>query len=152
MALEDAINRLADLTEAHTKVMLDLMKGAKGTAAAGDAESAPAKPGRKKKEEGKTEDDGASGEAADADAVKELVGKVKGWLKEFAGNESDPENEARGEKLTKALKTLGIEAVSKIKTEDHRSRVENWVEKQIAAGRITPDPKADEGGEGEDEI
>lgn len=153
MSLEAAIGRLADIMEENNKLLTEMMKKAPASAKTETADAGEKKtrgrPAKAKEDDGeKTDSDGA----VDADELKATLKSVSDWLKAFEGNASDPENEARREALASALKKLGVEKISKITTESDRVRVENWLEKKVAAGRMTPEPETEDAGEGEDEI
>lgn len=145
MSLEAILEKLNTNMERNNELLETIVKGKAG----GGETSAPAKTGRgkaKAKAEDSGDDDSSSGDE-DGDAVNKTklaktVDLVKGWLKEFSEDEDDPENDARSEKLAAALEKIGAPTVSKITTEDQRTRVEKWVKTRIEEGRITPDPKA----------
>lgn len=82
---------------------------------------------------------GKKDEGLSVETVKPIVAN---WLREFTANENDPENEARADKFTAALKNLGVEKIGEIKTEADLTRLLNWTKKQVANGRITPAPVA----------
>lgn len=154
MSLEAKIEALTVVMERNNELLETIVKGKAGGAA--DAEKKPATRGKGK---AKTEDagdgdgDAGEGDAVDTAKLKKVIDLAKGWLTEFAENEEDPENEARSEKLTAALEKLGVEKLSKITTEDQRTRAETWVKKQIDAGRITeePAPKGKKAAKGDDD-
>lgn len=149
MSLEQKIEALTAAMERNSDLLEKIVTGA--GAAKGETKAT----GRGKAKSKTEEDSGDADAGGDDDAVnptklKKTLDIAKGWLKEFAENDEDPENDARSEKLSAALEKLGIEKISTIGTEEHRSRVEAWVKKQIDIGRITPDPKA-KGNKGADD-
>lgn len=127
--------------ERNADLVAKIVAAGEGKMASGDK---PSGRGRKPKETKGDEDAGSSDDdtPVDADDLAGTLDKVKGWLKEFSeAGEDDPENAARSEKLAKALSTLGIDKVSNVKKESDRLRIEEWIDKRIAAGRITEEPK-----------
>lgn len=130
----DALLANTEAVVRHNELLEKIIAGA--SAAAGDKPKATR---GKAADKGKTDDD--DGAKVDADDLIATVEKVKGWLKEFAENDDDPENDARSTKLSKALATLEVKKVSEITSEATRLRVEKWIDERIAAGRLTEEPK-----------
>lgn len=138
MSLEAAIERNNELMEANNALLAKIVGQKPGTAATEDGEKKPTT--RKKKA---AEDTGSGDEGDDAVDSKKLLAtreKVSGWLKEFAENEEDPENDARQEKLEAALAKIEVEKISTITSEATRQRVEKWIDARIEDGRITEEP------------
>jgi hypothetical protein len=138
--MEKHITALEANTEAvlrHNELLEKIISGASAASTADKPKGTRGKAADKTK----TEDDD-KGAAVDADDLAGTLEKVKGWLKKYSeAGEDDPENEARAEKLAAALTSLGVEKISAITTEADRVRAETWIDKMIAKGRLTPDPK-----------
>lgn len=148
MSLEEALNRNSDLLEKHNTLLEKVL----GTAAANKAggkteETAPASGKGKGKDKAKEDDAGSF----DKDKLQAAIGKAGGWLGEFKENEKDPETDARRTKFREALDKLGFKTAKEINTQDGVDRFDKWIDKQIATGRITPAPTAEEE-ENEDDI
>lgn len=152
------LEKMIEALEANTAVIAtqnDLIGKivAKGGAVAETTEKSTR--GRKPATKDKGEEDGGEGDdtPVDAEELESTLAKTTGWLKEFSdAGDDDPENDARSEKFQKALKTLGVAKVSKIVKESDRARVDAWVDKRIAEGRITPAPKKAAAKKDEEEI
>lgn len=141
--MEKLVEEMTGLREAVEKNNDLLTKivtlGGKGIADAGDKPAGKRGPKAKAKEDeaGEGDDDAK----VDADDLAGTLNKVKGWLKEFAEEgDADPENQARAQKLAKALKTLNVEKISSITKESDRARVDKWVDDRIEGGRLTEAP------------
>ena len=136
MSLEEKLDRLAEAVEKNTEILTKIAAGKPGSAASGDGEKPKSTRGKK----AAASDDGDSGgddDAVDAEALKKTVRRLAGWLKEFAEDEDDPENDARNEKLAEMIKKLGVAKVSEVTTEKDRGRVEKWIDARIEEGRTT---------------
>ncbi|TPI86427.1 hypothetical protein [Mesorhizobium sp. B2-8-9] len=150
MSLEEALNRNNELLAEHN----DLLKKVLGAAAnkAGKTEETAAA-GSGKGGKGKADKKEDASAEFDADALKAAIAKAGTWLGEFKDNEADGETQARKDKLRQALDKLGYKLAKDINKAEDVKRFETWVEKQIAAGRITPEPEeAGEEASSEDDI
>lgn len=144
MSLEEALNRNSDLLVEHNDLLKKVIGMAANNKGGKTEETAPAsgKGGTK----GKT-DKGDGAGTFDKDKLQTAIGKAGGWLGEFKENEKDPETEARRGKFREALDKLGFKTAKEINTQDGVDRFDKWIDKQISAGRITPEPSDDDGGE-----
>lgn len=128
MSLEDLLSKNNTLMEEHNKLLGQIIATAGGRAAA--AGGAP-----------KAEKSAKGGaEELTADTLKPIVAA---WLREFKADESDPENDARTDKFSAALKNLGVERIGEIQKASDLERLRVWTAKQVAVGRITPLPSKD---------
>ena len=153
MSLEAKIEALTAEMSRNNDLLEAIVKGKAGAGSTETTEKA--KPGRKPRtkadDSGDGDGDSGDGDAVDTAKLKKTLELAKGWLKEFAENEEDPENEARSDKLAAALEKLGVEKLSAITTEDRRARADKWIKARIEEGRITEEPapkdKAKKGGD-----
>ncbi len=159
MSLEEALNRNSDAVEKQNSLLEKMLaKAGVNTAAAGKTDDAgegdaPKKTRATKGKAAKEAEDAGEGEGGEGDEntlshddVKKLAGA---WLGEFKANEKDPETGARREAIKGALaKLVGKDGatIADVAAAD-LSRVVAWLDKQKAKGRLTPEPKEDDGEE-----
>lgn len=139
MSLESVIAELTEAVKANTAITEIFVAKAKAAvgAADGDAGTKTTRT-RKTKEKEDGGDTGGSGDDDGVDVAK-LKADIKAWMYEFKDDEDDPETEARGTALETALTKLGAAKVDQVKAEE-LPRVVAWLEKKVAAGRITEKP------------
>lgn len=147
MSLEEALNKNNDLLAEHNELLRKVLGAASSKAAGGKTEEPASGKGSKGKADAKKDDAGSF----DNDALQATIKKAAGWLGEFKENEKDPETEARRNKFREALDKLGFKTAKEINTQDGVDRFDKWIDKQTAAGRITPAP-SDEDDAGDDDI
>lgn len=142
MSLEAALNRNSDLLEKHNALIEQMLAaGQAALAAKGKATPAADKAAATKEPEAK---------AFDVEAHKALIQKCAGWLGEF-GKEG-AEADARKAKFSEALGKLGVKKAGEIADADKSERLAKWLDKQVKAGRITPEPEPEEAASTDDEI
>lgn len=147
MSLEEALNRNNELLAEHNALLKEVL-GTAGKKAAAKTEETAAASGKGGK--GKTETKSDAG-SFDNDKLQAAIKKAGGWLGEFKENEKDPETDARRGKFREALDKLGFKTAKEINTQEGVDRFDKWIDKQIAAGRLTPAPEDDAGEEASDD-
>ncbi len=175
MSLEAAIAALTEATIEQTSVLNKLLARttAGATASSGETEEKPARKPRAKKEdkaetssdESNSDDDASDDNKQNNEGVKATVAA---WLTEFAKNESDPETQARKEKIKATLTAMQKKDGFKVADEKKGAtiadvpaselhRVIAWLDKQKTAdngfgeGRLTAVPGAASDDAGEDD-
>jgi len=139
-SIEELLERVATAMEKNASLLEKIVSGKPGASVSGEAGAAD-KPKRQtaadKKKAAETEGSGDGDGDVDADDLKATVKKLAGWVKEFAEDEEDPENDARNEALAEVLGKLKVKKASEITTEKDRSRFEKWLDGKIEEGRTT---------------
>ncbi|RWE37418.1 hypothetical protein [Mesorhizobium sp.] len=152
MSLEEALNRNNELLATHN-ALLEKVLGQAAANKGGKTEEAAAASGKGKGKDKPAETKSDEGAASfDNDKLQAAIKKAGGWLGEFKDNEKDPETDARRGKFREALDKLGFKTAKEINTQDACDRFDKWIDKQIAAGRITPAPEADSEETSDDDI
>ncbi len=179
MSLEAAIAALTEAVKAQTEATAEqnerldkMLNKAGATASSGDTEEKPKRTRKQEEEKAETssDDNNSDDDAGDEpkltnEGVKQTVAA---WLTEFAKNESDPETQARKEKIKATLTAMQKKDGFKVADEKKGAtiadvpaselhRVIAWLDKQKTAdngfgeGRLTAVPGAASDDAGEDD-